>query len=102
MELLIEHGANVDARNISRKTLLHLAAMFPSYDAEGVEIKLRKRGRRIAMGEYALPRVELLQHGGDVNGKDSEGHMPFQYAAMAGGKRTRLRAAGADETIRDY
>ncbi|KAI9772129.1 MAG: hypothetical protein M1840_001418 [Geoglossum simile] len=36
MEILIEHGAAVDARNISQRTPLHLAVMLPSNDAEGV------------------------------------------------------------------
>ena len=54
MKLLIEHGANVDTRNISRKIPLHLTAMFASYDAKGIEIKLRKRGQRIAMGDIRL------------------------------------------------
>jgi ankyrin repeat protein len=62
MELLINNGANINARNRSGMTPLHAAAL---------------------MGQYKA--VELLVNkGADVNAKNNEGITPLQIASRKG------------------
>ena len=61
-ELLIDKGANVNARNASGRTPLHFLATFIS-------------DRRLA--------ASLIEHGGDVNAKDKNGRTPLAFATQA-------------------
>ena len=72
--LLLEHGADVNARTNDGSTSLHLAAMAVPYDRVGVI------------------RV-LLKHGADVNARENGGSTPLHLAAQFGG-------LGAVEAIR--
>jgi ankyrin repeat protein len=75
--LLVEHGADLNARNLGGETPLHLAA--------------RLRDTSIAL--------LLLDHGADANPRDSDGDTPLMKAAMecsAKGMVELLVSHGAD------
>jgi ankyrin repeat protein len=81
VELLLAHGADINARDIGGRTQLHYAA------EEG----------RVNVAEL------LLAHGADVNAKDNEGKTPLRKAAESGKKELAvlLLANGADVNARD-
>ena len=80
-ELLLAHGADVNARDKDGETYLHHAAKAGT----GKEAEL------------------LLAHGADVNAKDSSGRTPLHYAARYGNKQFAelLLAHGADVNAKD-
>ena len=65
VDLLIQHGADINAQNKDQSTPLHLAA-----------------SSRLAL-EGTIVRL-LLRHGANVDAKDSEGRTPLEIAASAG------------------
>ena len=75
--LLLEHGANPNARDNKRRTPLHLVS---SAEGEGFRFS----------SKWAVPlwRLEvartLLVHGADVDAKDGEGRTPMEVALANG------------------
>ncbi|CAN0059877.1 unnamed protein product, partial [Laminaria digitata] len=82
VELLVNAGADIEARAWRGATALHLAAQDPDTG--------HQRRRRIT--------AVLLEHGADKDALNSRGHSPLRLAAESGNvAATRaLVAAGAD------
>jgi ankyrin repeat protein len=85
--LLLQHGANIRARDIHGATALHWAESFVYKEPYGV-------------GAHAITAA-LIQNGADANAKDSEGSTPLMQAARRGGHDDpsfleELLSAGAD------
>ena len=92
--VLLEAGADVNARGNVRNTALHHAAA----------------GKRVAMARDRYDHVEtpaavaaLLAAGADIHARDLNGNSPFHHAASAEGLETvaMLLEAGADINVRD-
>ena len=98
MQLLIEHGADVHARDESQSTPLHMASSSPSW--EGVQTTVRlliEKGASVnvydkthetplhRLSSCQYPNVDslplLLENGADVDVEDDEGFTPYQIAS---------------------
>lgn len=84
LELLLQHGANVDGLDCHRRTALSWAAEYCQYDAVKV----------------------LVEHGANVNAEDAEGGTPLGWLIHAGRDvedveiRKYLVSKGAKEELR--
>ena len=86
MELLLDHGADVEARTDSGEAALHLVSMYDQYE-EGV----------------STAAVQLLvERGANVDATAAEGLTPLMLAAARGGKELvqALLSANVDLSIR--
>jgi hypothetical protein len=81
VKILLEHGADVNPRNVDGITPLHLATVA---------------------GHVDVARI-LLEHGADVNTKNEDNQTPLHYAAIEGHAVVArlLLEHGADPSIRD-
>ena len=98
MQLLIEHGADVHARDESQSTPLHMASSSPSW--EGVQTTVRlliEKGASVnvydkthetplhRLSSCQYPNVDslplLLENGADVDVEDDEGFTSYQIAS---------------------
>ena len=81
VKILLEHGADVNPRNVDGITPLHLATVA---------------------GHVDVARI-LLEHGADVNTKNEDNQTPLHYAATEGHAVVArlLLEHGADPSIRD-
>jgi ankyrin repeat protein len=79
--VLLEYGADANARDAHQRTVLHLCFTFAVSPPEVVEL--------------------LLKHGPDPNAQDARGNTPLHDAAWSGSLEsvTLLVAAGADRTM---
>lgn len=98
VQLLIRNGADVTAREDTYSTPLHLASAKGC--AETVDLLIRCQADVNALNgnqstplhlaasshlalEGTIVRL-LLQHGANIDAKDSEGHTPFEIASSEG------------------
>jgi ankyrin repeat protein len=81
VDLLIASGADVNAKNKNKETLLHHCAIF---------------------SEESLAKV-LIDRGADINAKDISGRTPLHWAAITGSHKVAnlLLTNGADANTRD-
>jgi ankyrin repeat protein len=97
VELLIAHGAGVDAKTESERTPLHYAAGYRrTRGAEGSFLQqLSLRGGRQQSDVIRL----LLAKGADVHAKDKDAATPLRYALQSGQRDSAeiLIAAGAEK-----
>ena len=114
IDILLEAGADPEARNDKTRTPLHLAAHSNACDAitvllsRGADIKATTRGglsvaHFAAASGHAEALDLLIRRGAAVNGVGSGGYTPLHMAALANnadGVRALLKA-GADPQIRD-
>jgi ankyrin repeat protein len=100
-QLLIEYGADVNARDGSQSTPLHLASSSPTWwNAKTVVLLLIKHGAGVnaydgnhmtplhRLASSWSPNVDslrlLLENGADLDVEDDEGLTPFQIASKYG------------------
>jgi len=87
---LIMNGADVQAKDIQGRTLLHLAAAF----GENKDVRwltpsdpiLLRRGQGTDVGYEALAQC-FIEGGADIQAKDNFGQTSLQWAAACGSKR---------------
>jgi len=94
VRLLIEKGADINAKNNDEETPLHRAVWQSNLDVirllieKGATVNAKGNGGRIPLHEAAFkgnPEVVrlLIEKGATVNAKDSEGKTPLYWAATA-------------------
>jgi uncharacterized protein len=111
LQLLLDRGARVEARNDLGLTALMHAAMYGHVDSAqrllraGARVDARDNDGRTALIHGAMqlrPSIELinrlLEHGADVNARDAEGATSLYRAALTSSPDliTLLLDAGAD------
>lgn len=130
VELLLEKGAAVDARNDARHTPLHLAAMNKHQEvaelllAKGADPSAKMYGENAPLHLAVLPTIErkmitwrppepragtelvelLLAQGVDINVRNDRGNTPLHTAAWIAGTDEVIEvllAQGADPNIRN-
>ena len=109
--MLIEHGADVTAKNKYGTTPLHMALRIRKY----LSVDLGTNGRAVyeefknshpdswlGGGSYNVVRL-LVEHGADVTSKMKDGSTPMHLAVQNGREdHTRLLLEfGADATVKD-
>jgi|GEM_PF-1924796 len=111
---LIDHGADIEARDWSDRTPLHWAAQFGRADVVGLLIESGARVDSLSsdgatplhwaarQGHIEAARL-LLQAGAGANRKDDHGRAPLHLAAWSGGTAVveLLLEAGADPAERN-
>ena len=120
---LLEHGADVNAKNNDGRTALMVAASSALMSASsercektvklllehGADVNAKNNDGRTALMEAVGWRIEnnnaklLLEHGADVNAKDNSGGTALMKAASAGHEKnaTLLLEHGADADLRN-
>ncbi len=97
VDLLLEHGANVDATDVNRKTALHWAAdhgfktIAETLLAHKAEVDAREKDdvtplRMAAQKGFKSIAEILVAHGADVNSRDNNRVTPLQSAASVGNR----------------
>ena len=93
--VLLEHGADVNARNNGFSTALHIAGQVGRIDVvrvlleHGADVNARKDDHSTALhsaarwGGFEVVRV-LLEHGASVGAEDNDGETPIQWASRSG------------------
>jgi ankyrin repeat protein len=115
VELLLEKGTPVNAKDGYGKTLLHWAARSANVNvlklllAKGAEVNTKDKKGRTPLHEAAVAQpfpahngdalTPLIVRGADVNAKDFEGNTPLRLAAKANFKEVvkLLKKQGAVE-----
>ena len=92
VQLLVDHGADVNALDLSHSTPLHLASLQGVLDAvqvlikHGADVNARNETNLTPLhGVSLLGDVQIVQllidHGADVTAKDWNDEMPLHYAS---------------------
>lgn len=92
IEMIIDHGASIDARNSQNETPLHLAVRHDNYRAimsllnHGANIELRDINgyTPLHLGYTDSSVALLIARGANVNAKDNCGSTPLHMAAKCG------------------
>ena len=114
-DILIQHGAEVDAKNASGQTPLFFTAEGDHCDmvklliSHGADLNTESANRftplHEAASQNALRTAELLlKHGADVNAQDNEAGVTPLHCAAVGGKHEMAKLLlkhGADVNARD-
>ena len=114
-DILIQHGAEVDAKNASGQTPLFFTAEGDHCDmvklliSHGADLNMKSANRftplHEAASQNALRTAELLlKHGADVNAQDNEAGVTPLHCAAVGGKHEMTKLLlkhGADVNARD-
>lgn len=116
LEVLRDHGADLDSRSIQNATALHNCALFGEERGlawlidNGADIEARDNYSRTplmcAIISFAGPggAEQLIAAGADVNAADETGHTPLSAAVQSGRELALVRqliAAGADVDATD-
>ncbi|KAH8982527.1 ankyrin repeat-containing domain protein [Lactarius akahatsu] len=127
VQFLLQHGADVNARQEDLSTPLHLAADWGDFESEGncsslvqlflehgAEVNSRDKQGSTALHHTLLRQGInvarlLLDHGADVNAEDNFGWTPLHLVSAAGGYSDEVRFSvaqllierGADVNARD-